>query len=370
MSLIRDILDRVFFPNRDVHAISSLDGGFSPNRRLDDAEIIADLPGVNGVCIGENGSVYASSGNQIVCWPNGDFLKSSTFAELDALVGSLATHPDGRVFAAVSGRGIVALNGEGQITGRLEIVGDTPLECVTAIAVLPDGSVAITDGSRHYAVEGWLQDLMEKRIGSGRLVLCNADLLSARVVCDGLSWPAGIATASDALTLLVTEAWTHRLLSIVVDTGAQTVLVKNFAAYPGRITPSSSGGFWIAFFAMRTQLIEFVLREDAFRNRMMRSVAPDLWIGPSLGDHFDYREPTQIGRIKKLGIQKPWAPPRSYGLVARIDAAGTAVESLHSRVSGTTHGIMDIADTGGQLIVASRGNGKLVKIELERGKAS
>lgn len=369
MSLAGDIIDRVFFPNKDVHAISTLDGGFSPNSRLDEGSAIAELPGVNGLCIGLDGTVYASSGSRIVCWPKGDFSQNVVFVELEAPVGSLAAHPDGRMLAAVSGRGVVALNAKGLITGRLETTGDTPLMCVTAIAVMPDGSVVIADGSRRNPTEGWLQDLMQKRAGSGRLVHCNGELSSARVVCDGLSWPAGVV-ASDERTLLVTEAWTHRLLLIAVDTGVQTVLVKNFAAYPGRITPASSGGFWISFFAMRTQLIEFVLREDAFRKRMMQSVEPDLWIGPSLGDHFSYREPTQIGRIKKLGIQKPWAPPRSYGLVARVDTEGTAIESLHSRVSGTTHGITDIADTGGQLIVASRGHGKLVEIEIQKGEVA
>jgi hypothetical protein len=41
----------------------------------------------------------------------------------------------------------------------------------------------------------------------------------------------------------------------------------------------------------------------------MKTVPPELWIGPTLDGRFNYREPTQIGRIKKLGIQKPWAPP-------------------------------------------------------------
>ena len=54
----------------------------------------------------------------------------------------------------------------------------------------------------------------------------------------------------------------------------------------------------------------------------MTNVPPDLWVGPTLGGAFDYREPTQIGRIKKLGIQEAVGPPRSYGLVARLDAEG------------------------------------------------
>jgi len=369
MSLTRDILDRVFFPNRDVHAIPVLDGGFSPNRRLDDAEVLAEVPDADGLCIDAGGTVYASRGSRIVCWSKGDFSNGPvTFSELDGPVGSLAAHPDGRILAAITGHGLAALGKEGRIAGKLERAGDAALGCVTAIAVMPDGSIALTDGSRHNTADRWLQDMMEKRAGSGRLIICAPDLSAARVVCDRLDWPGGVV-ASGPRSVFVTEAWTHRLLAVATDQGNSSVIVKNFAGYPARMKPASAGGVWTAFFAMRTQLTEFVLREDPFRKRMMANVPPELWIGPSLGDHFDYREPTQIGRIKKLGIQKPWAPPRSYGLVVRIDGEGNALESLHSRVSGTLHGITDIVETDGRLIVASKGHGKLAGIELARGEA-
>lgn len=369
MSLARDILDRVFFPNRDFHAIPVLDGGFSPNRRLEDAEILADLPGADGLCVDAGGTVYASVGTRIVCLRGSDGSRGSTLVELEAPVGSLAAHPDGRILAAVAGRGVVAVGKDGTVLGRLERAEDAALACVTAIAVLPDGSVALTDGSRDNGADRWLHDLMAKRPGSGRLVLCGGDLSAPRVVRDGLSWPAGVV-AGNGGTLLVAEAWTHRLLSIAADTGALTVVVKNFAGYPGRIAPASAGGYWIAFFALRTQLTEFVLREDAFRMRMMETVPSDLWIGPTLGGHFDYREPTQIGRIKKLGIQKPWAPPRSYGFVGRIDDSGSALESLHSRVSGSLHGVTDAVEAGDRLLVLSKGHGKVASIDIAKGSAS
>lgn len=369
MSLARDIFDRVFFPNRDVHAIPVLDGGFSPNRRLEEAEIVADVPDGDGLCVDAAGMVYASSGTTILHWPAGNFAAASVFADLGAPVGSLAAHPDGRILAAPHGKGVVAIGVDGKIVARLERAGDAPLACVTAIAVLPDGAVAVTDASRDNAPDQWLTDLMQKRPGSGRVIVCGPDLGAPRVILSGLSWPAGVV-ASGAGALLVTEAWTHRLLSVDVGTGAQTVVVKNFAGYPCRLAPASAGGFWIAFFALRTQLTEFVLREDAFRNRMMQTVPPELWIGPTLGGHVDYREPTQIGRIKKLGIQKPWAPPRSYGLVARIDAAGNTLESLHSRVSGSLHGVTDIAETGGRLLVLSKGHGRLASTACATGRSS
>jgi hypothetical protein len=103
-----------------------------------------------------------------------------------------------------------------------------------------------------------------------------------------------------------------------------------------------------------------VLREREFCEAMMKTVPPELWIGPTLDGRFNYREPTQIGRIKKLGIQKPWAPPRSYGLVARLNGGGEAIESLHSRVDGRIHGVTAVSATGAQVLAASKGSNCLV----------
>ena len=118
----------------------------------------------------------------------------------------------------------------------------------------------------------------------------------------------------------------------------------------------------MAYFGLRSQLTEFVLRERAFCDEMMRTVPPDLWIGPTLDGRYNNQEPTQIGRIKKLGIQKPWAPARSYGLVARLDAEGAAMESLHSRVDGRVHGVMSVRAVGDRLVAVSKGRNMLVEL--------
>ena len=129
----------------------------------------------------------------------------------------------------------------------------------------------------------------------------------------------------------------------------------------------AAGDYWMAFFGLRTQLTEFVLREREFCEAMMKTVPPELWIGPTLDGRFNYREPTQIGRIKKLGIQKPWAPARSYGLVARLNGDGEAVESLHSRVDGRIHGVTGVCVVGlGAVIAASKGRNCLVELPSPR----
>jgi hypothetical protein len=64
-------------------------------------------------------------------------------------------------------------------------------------------------------------------------------------------------------------------------------------------------------------------------------------------------EPLQGGGIKKLGITKPWAPPRSYGLVACVDEDGEVRCSLHSRADGTRHGVLSAREHRGTLFIAT-----------------
>ncbi len=46
---------------------------------------------------------------------------------------------------------------------------------------------------------------------------------------------------------------------------------------------AGGGGFWLSFFAVRTHLVEFVLREDDFRQEMMKTIPnPAYWISPAL----------------------------------------------------------------------------------------
>ncbi len=362
MSLVGDLIDRVLFPNREIHNIPVLDGAFSPNNRLDRGRILgAEIPAPDDLAAGPDGAIYVSSGKTIVRCAGEDFAERAAFAHFESHVSGLAWSPEGRLLACVSGKGLCMMAPSGAIEGWLETVDGLPLDCLTAVATAADGTVYVTDGSRHNLPEQWLHDLMQNRPGSGRLISCDRNLGNARVRADGLSWPLGVVVSHEEDEVWVTEAWAHRLVAIS-RAGGSRVLVKNFAGYPARIARGFSGTYWLAFFALRTQLTEFVLRERRFCDEMMAQIPPELWIGPSLDGRFNYREPTQIGRIKKLGIQKPWAPARSYGLVARIGAGGEAVESLHSRVGGQLHGIMAARRIGSRVIAASKGHDCLIEL--------
>jgi Strictosidine synthase len=365
VSLARDIVDRIFFPNRDVHSIPVLDGGFSPNERLDRARQLGDVFDTpDALVLDGEGTLYVSAGQTIYACTGRDFETHRPFVRFDGKAGCLAWSELTGLVVCVPERGICTVGDTGKIRGWLEKVDGEAIRCPTAVAVASDGTIFVTDGSRHNTPDQWLPDLMQKHSPSGRLITCDSALTTARVIADGLHWPGGVAVTHNEESIYVTESWSHRLRQFERSGGKSRVLVKNFSGYPSRIVRGAGGYYWLAFFALRTQLTEFVLREQAFRERMMANVPPNLWVGPTLGGAFDYREPTQIGRIKKLGIQKPWAPPRSYGLVARLDARGHAVESFHSRASGQLHGVTAVADDHGRVLVVSKGHGKIAELPV------
>jgi SMP-30/Gluconolactonase/LRE-like region len=358
--LQRDI-EQILFPDRDPHAIPSMDGAFSPNDRLDEATPVGDaLPGADAVAEAPDGAIVVSGGETVWRLSGANYANRAVVANLDSEVGALAVHPDGRLLACTA-RGLAAIE---PATGRTIFLGaaeGVSLRCLTAVAVAPDGSIFVSDGSACHAANEWCVDLMERN-ALGRLVACDASLQNARMLLRGLNYPCGLAVVDG--NLWFTESLAHRLsrapISAAGAIGAPQVVIRNMPGYPSRLGRSANGGFWLSLFGVRTHLIEFVLREDDFREEMMRTIPPEYWIAPALSSNDDCLEPMQFGGIKALGIQKPWAPPRSYGLVARLDANGEAVESLHSRVGGRYHGITAAIETPQGLIVVSKGSGRIL----------
>jgi hypothetical protein len=164
--------------------------------------------------------------------------------------------------------------------------------------------------------------------------------------------------------VLASESWKHRVVAIGQG-GSEAKRISppaELPGYPSRMTPAANGGFWLSCFVCRTQLVEFVLREPAYRQRMLADVDPRYWIAPALASGKSFLEPIQGAGVKTMGVMKPWAPPRSYGLVIRVGADGQVMHSLHSQVDGRHHGITGIAEHKGRLFAASKGSGRLLAV--------
>jgi hypothetical protein len=358
--LMRDIRSVI---NRDgeQNAIPSLDGALSPNDRLEACTVIGDpLPGLDDVVAAPDGAVFVSTGRHVLRLSGAGFAERTLVIEFDGEAGGLALHPDGRLLVCVAGHGLAAIDPARSGLHWLRNCDGYPLAGLLSVAVAPDGRIFAVEGSRARAPAEWRHDLMEKR-HNGRLIVCGAALDAATTMLGDLHYPYGVAIVSGQLWF--TESWAHRVSRMPLpqngSAAPQTVL-RNLPGYPARLHGDGRDGFCLALFARRTHLIEFVLKEDDFRSEMIASMPPDYWIAPAYAGGADCLEPMQIGGVKALGIQKPWAPPRSYGLLVHLDGNGEPTSSIHSRAGGRFHGITGACATSQGTVIASRGAGCLL----------
>jgi sugar lactone lactonase YvrE len=356
---IRSVINR----DGEQNAIPPLDGALSPNDRLDACTPIGDpLPGLDDVVAAPDGALFVSAGKYVIRLSDPGFATRTVVAEFDGDAGGLALHPDGRLLVCVAGCGLAALVPTRPKPHWFNAVDGQTLAGLTSVASAADGSIFAVEGSTGRLPNEWRRDLMEKR-HHGRLVMCDASLGSPATLLRGLHYPQGVAIAPDSGELWFTESWAHRFSRMALSangSGQPTIVQRNLPGYPARLTADGRGGFYLGLFARRTHLIEFVLKEDDFREEMIVAMPPDYWIAPAYAGGDDCLEPMQIGGVKALGIQKPWAPPRSYGLLVHLDSSGEATDSIHSRAGGRFHGITGACATPQGVVIASRGAGRLL----------
>lgn len=362
-SLVVDVLKELLFRNRDRRSIPVLDGPMRPNSKLDQCPVLSvAVPAPDDISFASDGSAYVTSRNKVFRFADANFTPPEVAAEFDGLATGVAPHPDGGVVVCVAGVGVAFVGGP-QSGRMLEIAGSQGLECPTAVAVSAAGDIYICDGSRHNTPDRWAFDLMEKR-RSGRVLRIHGKTAEVEVLAQDLAFPNGICLTNDGSALLVSEAWSHDVLRIPLDSSSpyrRQAAIENLPGYPGRIIATRTG-YCLTLFALRTQLVDFVLTEDAYRRKMIARVEPEFWIAPALKSEGHYLEPVQGGGLKKHGSVKAWAPPRSYGLVVLFDEDFEVDASLHSRVGGACHGVTGVAVHNSETFLVSKGDSKIVQV--------
>lgn len=365
LSLVKEFL----FPARSSRrSIPPLDAGLTPNDELDTVElgIQVDVEMPDDAVFDVDGDLVVSTGQRVLRFQAPDYTSSKEILTTPAgtQAGALAIDRDGAVLVAVSGTGIVRLRTDGTSEVACDAAQGVAVHCPTALTVARDGTILVTDGSTRNSSSRWVYDLMEKN-SLGRLIRVDALTGEATVLQAGLSYPHGVALTPDEGAVLVTESWAHRITRVQLGgEGATTELRTNLPGYPGRLAAAPGGGYWLAMFAMRTQLVDFVLTQPDYVAEMMATIDPDYWIRPALRSLDSGLEPLQGGQIRKLGVIKPWAPPRSYGLVVRLDSDAQAISSMHSRGGGRRHGVTAVRQVGSDLAIAVKGGDQVLVMKV------
>ena len=347
-----------YFFGRGQHSIfvPVMDGALKPNEFLDQVKVICEKKYVDNLLIAGNKVLCSAEAQVLLIQPSGKLKILHTF---DSQITGLAYNNESGdlAVALLEGRVVVCA------LENFRIKNEFNEDSVTSL-MYHNNYLIYTKGSKKYQADNWKTDLMS--IGKTGSVLLNAlDKNPSKILLDNLAWPAGI-TMINRSTFCVSEAWSHRISFFNFDEDSVSIfkdkrVIDKLPAYPGRLFyESSSNCLWVAFFAPRNQLVEFILTEDEFRNRMVKEIDPDLWAAPCLRSGKHISEPLQQSGIKTMGYLKPWAPAFSYGLIVKFDIDLIAQESFHSRTNGSFHGTTSVAiDPKGHVLVTSKGDGKI-----------
>ena len=352
---LRDWTDQLLGRGSAAITVPIFDGALKANQILEQAETFAEVEDAEDLAT-DGTFLFVADGNRVLRY-DGD--TPTIVAQVDRTITALALLPGGGIAVALDGTELRIVGGASDGRTWTSVAGK-PLNAANAISASADGRLLVTDGSQTEPYDRWCHDLMS--LGhSGRLLEFNVSDGSAREIAGGLAYAFGAAAAGK--DVWVCESWAHRV--VAYGEGKRGLPVASrLPCYPSRLAPAADGGYWLTAFTCRTQLVEFVLRQKAYRTRMMKEIDPRYWIAPALTSGNTFLEPLQGAHLKMRGIHKPWAPPRSYGLVMRLNADGLIRYSLHSRVDGKNHGIVAAVECRGTLFALAKGRQRIVSVPV------
>jgi len=344
-------------------SVPILDGPLKPNNILESAEVFLERADLDDMCIDASGQLFISAGNTVLRVSSA--AQTEVIVQLPEVVQALAAFGSGIVAATRTNLFFIGGQWDGKIVEVMDAINAT---CINALRASPDGTLLISSGSQTTDYLDWTKDLLGRE-RSGRLLEYFPGTGKFLVRLQKLAYCYGVCVHENRI--LVSESWAHRVL--VLEGKTSRTGIQELPGYPSRIMPASGGGFWLTLFAPRSQLLEFVLRENAYRQEMMATIESKYWVAPAYGSGQDFLEPLQYGGVRQMGILKPWAPARSYGLIVRLDHNLLPQYSIHSRVGGRHHGVTVAVEFGDALLALSKGSNSLLRIplsELEQGVAS
>jgi hypothetical protein len=344
-------------------SLRPMEAGLRPDSRLDDAVLLTEPGAFEPECVAVlGGSVVFSQGSAVHRLDPG--APPRPLVELGGEVAALAV--DGATLvASVVGRGVVRVDAGGAVS---EISTDTRLRTgLTDLCVGDGGRIFATQGSDSLPFDRMIDALMrDDRSGSVLEIPARASAGgSVRVLAERQPWPSGIASNGPD-RLLVALAHAHTLATMGTDGRGRSTVQADLPFYPGRLTRAGDAGFWLAVPYVRNRATELILDEPELRAEMVASIARSEWLVPRLRSETPHTDALQMGQLRMLGVLKPWAPPRSYGLVAHLDAHGRFDRSAHSRPDQRNHGITHAVEHDGRLVMAMRGRRAVAAIEIGR----
>lgn len=233
---------------------------------------LPDGHGPEDVAVGPDGRVWAGlADGRLVRWePDGT--GPETIVSTGGRPLGLKHAPDGRLIVADATRGLLRVDGNGNVEVLCTEVDGRPLVFTDDLDVADDEVVWFSDASDRFGQPEWKLDMFESR-ANGRLVSYDLKTGVATTRLDDLYFANGVALSADGTFVLVNETSRYRVRRLWIRgplAGTTDVLVDNLPGFPDGIARGEDGLFWIALGSPRNALLDQLDEEPWLRTVLAR----------------------------------------------------------------------------------------------------
>jgi sugar lactone lactonase YvrE len=222
-----------------------------PHNGAEDVVVGTHGPDEGAVFTGtEDGSIFRIS-------HNGDHIERVAHIEWGRPLG-LEIDLDGRLLVCDAKRGLLRIDtASGAIEPVVDHIEDKKMVFCNNAAIASDGTVWVSDSSRHYGIDHWKDDFVQNT-RTGRLARLDTDG-SVHLMLDGLAFANGVALSKDEDYVAVAETGARTVVRHWITgekAGTRDFLVQDLPGYPDNIARGSDGLIWVTIASPRDPLVE------------------------------------------------------------------------------------------------------------------
>jgi sugar lactone lactonase YvrE len=173
----------------------------------------------------------------------------------------LSVHPDGGLIVCDAKKGLLKVAPDGQVTVLAASATGVPIGTANDLAVTADGSkVYFTDSSTKFRFSQANNDIAE-HTGWGRFIVYDFASGKAQVLLRSLQFANGVALGPDEAYALIAETGAYRITRYWLKgekAGTSDVFADNLPGFPDNITFNGKDRFWVALYAPRSGIVDFL----------------------------------------------------------------------------------------------------------------
>jgi sugar lactone lactonase YvrE len=184
-------------------------------------------------------------------------------------------HPDGSVIVCDAKKGLLKVGQDGQVTVLAASAQGVPLGLANALAVTADGSkVYFTDTSTKFHFTHVNEEIAEHG-GHGRFLVYDFATGKERVLLRHLQFANGVALGPDEAFALINETGSYRIRRYWLKgekAGTSDIFADNLPGFPDNITFNGRDRFWVALYAPRSAIVDWMGPHPFLRKVMARAL--------------------------------------------------------------------------------------------------